>query len=171
MSTRAGTATDTTDEQPGVADWLAIALLCACAAMSALLELLFIGQFYIGTILIPVVVLAALVGNVVLPVWGFRTVHRASGAVLPVVFWLIPILVLTMYTRPEGDLFVITPYWQEWAFYGLLLAGAVTGFGTIVVLGGGPAARRPPGPPTSPRPSPRPTPGGRPAKKSPRVSR
>jgi hypothetical protein len=159
------------DHEATAADWVAIALLCGCAALSALLELLFIGQFYVGTAIIPLVILAALVGNVLLPRWGFRTVHRASGAVLPIVAWLIPILVLTMYTRPEGDLFVIKLYGQELGFYGLLLVGAAAGFGTIVVLGGGgPAARRPASPPTS-RPSPRPSPGGRPAKKSPRVSR
>jgi hypothetical protein len=113
-----------------------IVLLCASAILSALLEVAFLAQFYIGTVIVPVVILAALVGNIVLPLWGFRTVHQISGALLPVVCWLVPILVLTMYNRPEGDLFVLGEFYQDAAFYGLLLVGAAAGFGTIVVLTG-----------------------------------
>jgi hypothetical protein len=117
-----------------VLDAVSLVLLCGCAVLSALLELAFLTQFYSGTALIPVTIAAALVGNVVLPVWGFRTVQRVFGALLPVLSWLIPILVLTMYNRPEGDLFVLGAYYQDAGFYGLLLAGAAAGFGTVVVL-------------------------------------
>jgi hypothetical protein len=41
-----------------------------------------------------------------------------------------------MYTRPEGDLFVLGEFYQDVAFYGLLLIGAAAGFGTIVLLAG-----------------------------------
>jgi hypothetical protein len=181
MST-ARTVAPAPSDTPGVAEWVGVALLCACAVLSALLELLFVGQFYIGTMIVPVVVIVAIVGNVLLPVWGFRIVHRISGAVLPVLSWLIPILVLSMYTRPEGDLFVIAEFHQQWVFYGLLLLGAGAGFATVVVLSGGAAPRRPrTQPPAAPHPSPRPTgrstasrpaPGARPGKpKGPRVNR
>ncbi len=150
----------------GATEGVAIALLCGCALLSSLLELVFLGQFYIGTAIVPVMILAALVGNIVLPLWGFRTVARLSGAVLPLVFWLIPMLALTMYNRPEGDLFVIGEFHQDTAFYGLLLLGAAAGFGTIVMISG--RAARPDAQATPQRP----TPNGRvPARKGPPLSR
>jgi hypothetical protein len=155
-----------TEDRPGAAEWLAVALLCGCAFLSALLELLFLGQFYVGTFLVPVVVVAAIVGNIVLPLWGSRIVHTVGGAVWPVLAWLVPILVLTMYTRPEGDLFVIAEYEQQWVFYALLLLGAGAGFATVVSVSGRGNRLRRPGPPAArptPRPAPRPTPGTRPA--------
>ena len=142
------------------------ALLCGCALLSSLLELAFLAEFYAGTAIVPVTILAAVISNIVLPLWGFRTVNTLSGAVLPVLSWLVPILALTMYNRPEGDLFVIGEFHQDTAFYGLLLLGAAAGFGTIVKLSGR-AAR-----PSTPGPAKRPTPAGRaPARKGPPLSR
>lgn len=144
---------------PGAAEWFAVALLCACGLFSALLELLFVGRFYVGRFPLPVVVVAAVVGNLVLTRWGYRILGRASGATLPLVFWLLPVLALTMYNRPEGDVIVTSLYDQQWVYYGLLFLGAGAGFVTIVKLSGGPAARRPvEQSPTRPRP----TPGARP---------
>ncbi|HZZ97556.1 MAG TPA: hypothetical protein VFE19_11085 [Jatrophihabitantaceae bacterium] len=134
--------------------------------MSSLLELVFLAEFYVGTVIVPIMILAALVGNILLPLWGFRTVWRISGAVLPLVSWLIPMLALTMYNRPEGDLFVIGEFHQDTAFYGLLLIGAAAGFGTIVMISGR-AARV-----SDPRPAARPSPNGRePARKVPPLNR
>jgi hypothetical protein len=111
-------------------------LLCASAVLSSLLELVFLGEFYAGTAIVPVVILAALVGNVLLPLEGYRAANRMAGAVWPVLCWLVPMLALTMYNRPEGDLFVLGEFHQDVAFYGLLLAGAVAGVATIVTLTG-----------------------------------
>jgi hypothetical protein len=143
-----------------VTDSIAVVLLCACALLSGLLELAFLGEFYTGTALVPITIVAALAGNVILPRWGYRVVRRMLGALLPVLSWLIPILVLTMYNRPEGDLFVLGAYYQDAAFYGLLLAGAAAGFGTVVVLSS-PRGAAAPKPPSRPMP----------AKNGPRVSR
>jgi hypothetical protein len=155
-----------------VLDAVALVLLCCCAFLSGLLELTFLGEFYAGTAIVPVTIAGAIVGNILLPVWGFRTLQQVKGALLPVLSWLIAILALTMYNRPEGDLFVLGAYYQDAAFYGLLLAGAACGFGTVVVLSGaGTAARQAPRrqpprsqPPRSqpqpPRPRPTPTKGG-----------
>jgi hypothetical protein len=143
-----------------------MALLCGCALLSSLLELVFLAEFYIGTAIVPVMILAGLAGNILLPLWGFRTVGRISGAVLPLVSWLIPMLALTMYNRPEGDLFVIGEFHQDTAFYGLLLIGAAAGFGTIVMISGRATRLGEPGAPA------RPTPNGRvPARKGPPLSR
>jgi hypothetical protein len=145
-----------TQPQPGAADWAAVALLCACGVFSGLLELLFVGQYYVGTFVVPVVVVAAVVGNFVLTRWGYRILGRLSGATLPLVFWLLPVLALTMYNRPEGDVIVTSLYGQQWVYYGVLFLGAGAGLVTIVMLTGGPRAR----PPVAP-PRPRPTPGAR----------
>jgi hypothetical protein len=144
-----------------VIDALNLVLLCGCALLSGLLELMFLGEFYAGAAIVPAPIAGAIAGNILLPVWGFRTLQQVKGAVLPVLSWLIPILVLTMYNRPEGDLFVLGAYYQDAAFYGLLLAGAACGFGTVVVVSGaGTAARQPPRsqPPRNQPPRPRPTP-------------
>lgn len=129
-----------TDEPPGAVGWLTVALLCGCALLSALLELLFLSRFYVGATIVPLVVGAALLGNVVVPFLGHRAVGSASGAVLPVVVWLVTVLGLSMYTRPEGDLFVIDAYHQQAAFYALLLVGAVAGFVTTIAVTGRVAA-------------------------------
>jgi hypothetical protein len=117
---------------PGAVEWLTLALICASAALSALLELLFLGQFYVGKVIVPLVIVAGVTGNIVLPRWGMSVVDAGKGAVLPVVCWLIVLLVPSLYNRPEGDLFVIATHGQEYAFYGLLLGGSLAGFATIV---------------------------------------
>jgi hypothetical protein len=127
-----------TDERPGAAEWVSFVLICACAALSAVLELMFLTQFYIGTVIVPVVVLAAIGGNLVFPRWGRSVIGAAKGAVLPVALWLLVVLVPVLYNRPEGDLFVLGVHGQNYAFYALLLGGAIAGFGTIVVATGRP---------------------------------
>ncbi|UOY03824.1 hypothetical protein [Blastococcus sp. PRF04-17] len=60
----------------------------------------------IGGVLVPVSVLAAVVGNLLLP----ALLHRLSGsrlvAVLPVVVWLV-VAVSSMSRRPEGDVVLL----------------------------------------------------------------
>jgi hypothetical protein len=113
-------------------DWLAFVLTCASAALAALLEIMFLTQFYLGTVIVPVVILAAVAGNVALPRMGFATMRSASGAVLPVLLWLVVVLVPVLYNRPEGDLFVLGTHGQQYAYYGLLFAGAIAGFAVVI---------------------------------------
>jgi hypothetical protein len=151
------------DESPGVAGWAAVALLCGAAVLNALLNVAFLAEFYVGTVIVPLTILAAVVGNVLMPWLGLRAVGRMAGAILPLVCWLIPTLILTMYNRPEGDLFVIAEYQQQYAFYGLLIGGATAGFATVVVLGGTPSGRRH----RPAAPAKRPAPVKQPAKRAP----
>lgn len=127
-----------TDERVGAAEWVAVALLTASAILAALLEVMLLAQFYIGRVIFPIVILAGLALNIVLPAWGFRIVQRGLGAVLPVAGWMLTVLALTMYNRPEGDVFVAGIYFMDAALYGLLLGGSVAGFATIVVVSGNP---------------------------------
>ena len=144
------------DEPAPVAapEWAAIALLAATQVLAGLLEVAFLTRFYAGTVIVPVAILAAVGLNIALSRWGIRIVRRALGGVLAMIGWLLPVLVLTMYNRPEGDLFVTGEHGQQYAFYGLLLAGAIAGCATIVLSTDAPAAARP-------RPG-RPLPGKRP---------
>lgn len=122
-----------TDEgRPGALDWVSFALICGSTVLSALLEVMFLSQFYVGTVIVPVVVLAAIAGNVLLPRWGSAVLASGKGAVITVVLWLVVVLALTLYNRPEGDVFVLGNHGQQYAFYGLLFGGAVAGFVSIV---------------------------------------
>lgn len=122
--------------RPGAIGWVSLVLVCASAVLCAVLELMLIPQFYIGGQIIPLVIIAAVANNIGLPVLGYHAVRAARGAVLPVLFWLITLLFLSIYQRPEGDLLVIAAYDQDLAFYGMLLFGGIAGFGSIVMLSG-----------------------------------
>lgn len=127
---------------PTAIDWLSLAFTCASAILCGLLELMFIGQFYIGQQIIPLVVIGAVASNIVLPMLGYRAMGSPRGAILPVVFWLVTVLFLSVYARPEGDLLVISAYDQQWGFYGVLLLGGAAGFAAILVVGRGISWRR-----------------------------
>ncbi|MGH8861915.1 MAG: hypothetical protein ACRDVG_11910 [Jatrophihabitantaceae bacterium] len=127
-----------TDEPPGAAEWVGLALICASSAASALLELMYLSALYAGSVIVPVTVVVAIAGNLVLPRWGMSVVGTLRGAVLPFAAWLVVTLVPALYHRPEGDQFVLGSFGQNYAYYALLLGGAITGFATIVVAGGRP---------------------------------
>jgi hypothetical protein len=116
----------------GALDWLGVAMLCGCSVLAAILELMFI-PLYAGSVLVPVAVAGAVVGNVVLPrlVWGLVPSTRAAG--LPLLAWLLVMLAVVVLPRPEGD--VLLPGGSmTWVTYGVLLGGALAGAVTLVVL-------------------------------------
>jgi hypothetical protein len=123
-------------------DWLSLALICASAVLCGLLELMLVGRFYIGGQIVPLIIIAAIANNIGLPVLGYRAMGTPRGAILPVVFWLVTVLFLSVYTRPEGDLLVIAAYGQQWGFYGVLLLGGIAGFVSILFVGQGFSLRR-----------------------------
>ena len=93
------------------------------AAWLALVEVLWL-PLRVGTVLLPVSLVAAVVGNLVL----VQGVHRLSDsrviAVLPAVTWIV-VAVAASYRRPEGDLLV--PAAGDLGLLGLLflLSGVV----------------------------------------------
>jgi hypothetical protein len=107
-------------------------LVAGCAFLAALLEVGFLGEFYYGKAIIPVVVLGAIAGNLVLPRLGLAALGRTVGAIVPVAIWLLIVLIPAVYNRPEGDLFVLGTYGQQYAYYGLLFGGAIAGFATVI---------------------------------------
>lgn len=114
----------------------AVLLVCAAAVLSALLELFYI-PVYIGAAIAPFTVLAAAVGNFVLPRLGRAALGSTAGAVIPVLCWLVPLMLLSLLPRPEGDVLVEGGQNQPYVFYGVVLVGSMVGFATALVSGAG----------------------------------
>jgi hypothetical protein len=132
-------------------DRLGVGLLCLCAALAGLLEVLLV-PLYAGSSLVPIAVLLAIASNIALPRMSRALIDRTGAAVLPFLSWLIVIGVIALMPRPEGD--VILPAGSvgvQLVGYGVLLGGSMAGTITVVVSG---AARAsvPPMPPPIPPP-------------------
>ena len=127
---------------------LGLLLLCAVAVLSALLEVLLV-PLRDGTWLVPVAVLFALAGNVALPRLARAFVDTTAAMAAAFLSWLLPVLILALTPRPEGDVLIRAGAGEQWVFYGVLLGGAVAGTATLVLHGAprpgssGPAARLP----------------------------
>jgi hypothetical protein len=142
---RRGRVTGSDERAGGWVGWAGVVLLCLCALAAAVLELLFV-PLYIGPVVIPVSVLAAVAANFYLPQWGRELTGRAAGAVAPIAVWLVVIVPLSLMPRPEGDLFVLGVYGEKWNFYALLLFGSLAGFVGVVRGAPGVELRAPLGP-------------------------
>jgi hypothetical protein len=113
--------------------WAGVAACTGAAVLAALVESLLI-PLYVGSVLVPLAPVLAVVGNIVLPSLGRRAVDRTAGAVVPFVGWLITVIALSGIARPEGD--VIYPGgggWLPWVSYGVILGGGSAGVATIVL--------------------------------------
>lgn len=115
-----------------VVRWAGVLLLCAVGALAALLELLIVPLYDGGTI-VPVTVLFGVVGNVALPRLARSFVDRTAAVVAPFAAWLLPLVILAMTPRAEGDVLVRAGGAEEKVFYALLLGGLVAGVATIVL--------------------------------------
>jgi hypothetical protein len=120
--------------------WGGTALLCGVGVLSALLEVLLI-PLRAGSILIPVTLLFAIGGNMALPRLARVLLDTTAAMVSAFLAWLLPMLILSLMPRPEGDVLVRGGGGEQWVYYGVLLGGAVAGVATIVLHG---APRRPP---------------------------
>jgi hypothetical protein len=121
--------------------WAGLLLLCVAAALAALLELLIVPLYDGGTIM-PVTVLFGIVGNVALPRLARALADRTGAMVAVFAAWLLPLVLLAMTPRAEGDVLVRAGGAEEKVFYALLLGGLVAGVATIV-LAPMPRRRRP----------------------------
>jgi hypothetical protein len=93
-------------------------LVGAAAVESAVLEV-FYSPLRIGTVLLPVSVLAAFVLNVLLPKWMLAATGNRWSPIVPAALWVIVVIGLSM-GRPEGD--VVLP--GDWVGLLLLFGGA-----------------------------------------------
>ena len=126
-----------------------VLLLCLCAALSALLELSLVPLYVAGTIA-PVSVPLALIGNAVLPRLTRRLVDAPGAMALVLACWLLPLVILALTPRPEGDVYVRANAGDQWVFYAVLFGGLAVGVVTVVLAGTRPVTR--PGPRPGPRP-------------------
>lgn len=117
-----------------------VVLLCLCSALAALIELSLV-PLYVGSYVAPVAVPLALAGNWFLPRLARQLIDGPGAMVAVVAAWLLPMVILALTPRPEGDVYVPAGSAVQWVFYAALFGGVVVG--TVSVVLSGPAA--PPG--------------------------
>jgi hypothetical protein len=142
-------------QRPRALDWLGLVVVGVSGALAGFVETLLV-PFYLGSVIMPIAVVLAIISNVVLPRLARTLVPSTRAAVVPFLTWLIVVVGFGVITRPEGD--VILPGGSlQWVSYGLLLGGGVAGVVTIV-LSTPPPSRppRPSGAGTPPAAGPRP---------------
>lgn len=88
----------------GVLGWSAAVLVALFAVVLAVVEC-FLVPLRAGTLPLPVCVLLAVAGNVLLPRLSARLSGVPPTAAIPAVLWLLVVLVLA-WERPPGDLIV-----------------------------------------------------------------
>lgn len=127
---------------PAALAWVGVGVIGLCGALAAVLELLLV-PLYVGSVLIPIAVVLALVSNVALPRLALRLVPRTVAAAIPFVTWLAVVVGFGVLARPEGD--VILPGgtgWLPWVSYGVMFGGAFVGIVTVVTSTAVAAGRR-----------------------------
>jgi hypothetical protein len=118
----------------GWLDWAGVGLVALSAALAALLEALLV-PYYVGSVVVPIAVVLAVVSNVWLPRLARQLVPTTLAMATPFLTWLIVMVGFGVLARPEGD--VILPGGSgavHWVTYGVLLGGALVGTVNLVVL-------------------------------------
>lgn len=104
----------------------AVVLFTLLGAMSAMLEILLV-PLYIGSVIFPVTLVIALIGNLALP-RALRFIVGSTGlGALPFVAWAIVILIVGFYPDAMGD--VLLPGYGDGQYVGgaLLVVGLTAG--------------------------------------------
>jgi hypothetical protein len=109
---------------------IGIVLLCGCGVLSALVELALI-PLYAGTVPVGLAAVLAIVGNIALVLLGRELVSAGGLRIAPFAAWLLTIVVIALFPRPEGD--NLAPGGGlTWVTYGVLFGGALAGTLTAV---------------------------------------
>jgi hypothetical protein len=115
-----------------------LAILSACAALSAMLAALLVPLRW-GTVIVPVSVLIAVASTVGLILLAWHAVRSVALSAIPFAIWVVTVLALSQ-ARPEGD--VLLPGGQTgvvYVVYATMLGGFIAGLVTIFIL----SSRRP----------------------------
>jgi hypothetical protein len=122
----------------------ALVALCGCGVLSALFEMLLV-PLYAGATLLPITVLFAVGGNVVLVLLGRELVPAGAARVAPLIAWSAVVLGVLLFPRPEGD--VILPGGgggPEAVGWGVVFGGLITGIVAAVFTAPKPQRPQPP---------------------------
>jgi hypothetical protein len=131
----------TEPDGPRPLDWAGLVLLVLCGALAALLETLLV-PLYVGSVIVPISVLLAVLSNVALPRMARTLVPRTAAAGAPFLAWLVVVIGFGVLTRPEGDVVLPgSPTGAELVTYGLLAAGVIAGTATVAITTPPPASR------------------------------
>lgn len=118
-------------ERSELVRWAGLVLVCAAAALAALIELLLV-PLYVGSQLVPVAAVFGVVSNVAFPRLARVFLDRPAAMLAPFACWLLPTVLLALTPRPEGDVLVPGGSGVQWVFYALLFGGILAGIVTIV---------------------------------------
>ena len=111
-----------------------VVVYCLNAALAALFAVL-LTPLYVGSVLLPVAVLVAVLSMAALPPLARRAGGTTLAAVAPLIVWVLVVLGLSL-PRPEGD--VLLPGGtggQTAVSYGVVLAGVVAGIVSVALSG------------------------------------
>ena len=126
-----------------VLDVAGVVVVCAAAALAGMLEVLLV-PLYAGRVLVPVAVVLAIAGNLVLPRLARSLADSTWVAAAPVVVWLIVTVGLGFTARPEGDVLLPGGGYVQWVGFGVFLGGLGAGLATVIAGMPAPQARRTP---------------------------
>jgi len=87
----------------------------------------------ISTVLVPVTVVLAIVGNTVLPRLSRALTGTTAGALPPLAGWVLVVAVAST-NRPEGDVLLPGGGSLEYVSYGLMLLGLLSGVVAIALV-------------------------------------
>ena len=118
--------------------WAVLAVAVSC--WLTLVEILWL-PLRVGGVLVPVSVVAAVVGNLLLVGAAHRLSRSRLVAALPAVVWLVLVL-LGSQRRPEGDLLIIGGGASGWVNLAFLLFGVVAAAFAVGRVVSGPRRRR-----------------------------
>ncbi len=109
---------------------LSVVVFTAVAILSAAVEVVLV-PIRVGTVVVPVSVALAVLGNICVPVLSRRAVPITVAAVVPALAWVITVLFLSQ-ARPEGDVLLVGSTPLAYVTYALFGAGIVTLMVTVV---------------------------------------
>ena len=123
---------DGTPSRAGAVDYLLLVLICATSAVAGIIELLLVPH-YLGATIFPISVPLGMITTYALPKLGFWVTRAVRGAVLPLVFWVVPVLTLGFYPRPEGDVVIAGGNNEQWVAVAMIVLAMVIGFRVVIV--------------------------------------
>jgi hypothetical protein len=130
MSARAkNQVIDEPEPLPGWVQVLSVVLFSLTAALASAITVLLV-PLRIGTSVLPLSVLMALVTTIGVPVLSRRVVDHVLASVLPLIAWIATLVGLST-QRPEGDVLLPGTSPLEYVTYAVMIVGVIAGLVTV----------------------------------------